>query len=235
MFGAQCPTPERALNIDQSYAPAAGLFAHTRRQQRVTGVPLSDAQIAEAVRLARHAIQVGKDDPDALWMAGHALALLAGDHGAAASAIERALMLNPNCAHAWWASGSVNCFANRPEAAIAGNTRAMRLSPLDPMSFHFKHMLTFGLMLAGRYDEAMVWVDRSLHERPDYHPAIRLKVALCGYLNRIEEGREWVGRLLEANPAMTIAGFENLAAIHHAPGTTAVWVEGLRRAGLPER
>jgi adenylate cyclase len=134
---------ERALKIDQRYAPAAGLFAHIRRHQRVMGVPLSDSQIVESVHQARHAMDVGKDDSDALWMAGHALALLAGDHGTAASAIERALMLNPNCAHAWWASGSLNCFANRPAAAVAATQRAIRLSPLDPMGFQFKHMLAF--------------------------------------------------------------------------------------------
>jgi hypothetical protein len=33
---------------------------------------------------------------------------------------------------------------------------------------------------------------------------------------------------------MTIAGFEAFSASHHAPGTTAVWVEGFRKAGLPE-
>ena len=224
----------QALSIDPSYAPAAGLIAHVRRHQHVMGVQLSDEDIADALRVARHAIEVGRDDPDALWMGGHALALLAGDHGTAASAIERAITLNPNCALAWWASGAINCFTNRPDAAIAATQRAIRLSPLDPMGYQFKHMLAFGLMLAGRYEEAMEWVDQSLHDRPGYHPAIRAKVALCGYLGRMDEGRAWVRLLLEVNPAMTITGFKAFVKLHHVPGTSAVFVEGLRRAGLPE-
>jgi hypothetical protein len=81
----------------------------------------------------------------------------------------------------------------------------------------------------------MEWVDRSLHDRPEHHPAIRGKVALCGYLGRTEEARQWIGRLLEANPAMgTIAGFKALTK-YTVPGTMAVWVEGFRKAGLPEQ
>jgi TolB-like protein len=224
----------QALTIDPSYAPAAGLIGNVRFQQRQRGAPLTDAEIAEALRLAWQAIATGKDNPDALWMGGHTLAFFAGEYAAALSAIERATTLNPNCANAWWASGNVNCFENRPHVAIAAVQRAIRLSPLDPRSFEFMFVLAYGLMLAGRYEEAMDWADRSLHDRPGHHSAIRVKVAVCGYLGRVEEGREWVRRLLEANPAMTIAGFKAFSASHHAPGTTAVWVEGFRKAGLPE-
>jgi adenylate cyclase len=225
----------QALAIDPSYAPAAGLIGRVRINQRDAGAPLTEEEIAEALRLARQAIEIGKDDPDALWMGGATLASLGGEHAAALNAIERATTLNPNCARAWSASGNVNCFANRPDVAIAAVQRAMRLSPLDPRSFGFKHTLAYGLMLAGRYEEAMEWVERSLHDRPGSHPTIRLKLALCGYLGRVEEAREWVRRLLEANPAMTIAGFDAFSTSHHVPGTTAVWLEGLRKAGLPER
>ena len=99
-----------------------------------------------------HALAVGRDDPDALRMAGPTLAVLGGELAAAMSALDRATTLNPNSAQAWRECGVVNCFANRPEAAIAAAQRAMRLSPLDPLGHNFKWVLGFGLMLAGRYD-----------------------------------------------------------------------------------
>jgi TolB-like protein/class 3 adenylate cyclase/Flp pilus assembly protein TadD len=242
---AECSKPARegldaaigylrqALRLDPSYAPAAGLIGYVRREQMTSGVQLLPRELAEALDLARHALAVGRDDPDALRMAGPTLAVLGGEIAAALSALDRATALNPNSAQAWRECGIVNCFANRPDAAIAAAQRAMRLSPLDPLGHNFKWVLGFGLMLAGRYEEAMEWVDRSLHDRPEHHPAIRGKVALCGYLGRAEEARQWIRRLLEANPAMTIAGFKALAK-YHAPGTMAVWVEGFRKAGLPE-
>jgi adenylate cyclase len=226
---------QRALDVDPSYAPAAGLIAYVRRHQYVMGVHLSVEDIADALRLATLAIGVGKDDPDALWMGGHTLALLAGDHATAMSAIEQSIAINPNGAPAWWAMGAVNCYVNRPDTAIAATRRAIRLSPLDPAGFQFEHILGFALMLSGCYVEAMDHVDRALRDRPDYHPAMRAKLALCGYLGREKEGRDFVQRLLRANPAMTIAGFEAFVAAHHVPETTAVFVEGFRRAGLPEK
>jgi hypothetical protein len=72
-----------------------------------------------------------------------------------------------------------------------------------------------------------------LHGRPNYHFAVRLKVALCGYLDRPEAGK-WAAQLLELNPNMTIAGFKAFGARFLSPGTMAVWEEGFRRAGLPE-
>jgi adenylate cyclase len=224
-----------ALRLDPSYAPAAGLIGFVRREQTSRGIQLSHEEIAEALHLARHALAVGRDDPDALRMAGPTLAVLGGELAAAMSALDRATTLNPNSAQAWRECGVVNCFANRPDAAIAAAQRAMRLSPLDPLGHNFKWVLGFGLMLAGRYEEAMEWVDRSLHDRPEHHPAIRGKVALCGYLGRTEEARQWIRRLLEANPAMTIAGFKALTSKYNVPGTMAVYVEGFRKAGLPEQ
>ena len=76
--------------------------------------------IADALRVARLAIAVGKDEPDALWMGGHTLSLLAGDHATAMSAIEQSITINPNGAFAWWAKGSVNLLCKPPRCRYRG-------------------------------------------------------------------------------------------------------------------
>jgi Flp pilus assembly protein TadD len=91
---------ERALVIDPGYAPAAAMIGWCRVLQREGLQLVSEAEATEALRLARHAIEAGKDDPDTLWMAGHVILLFGGDHAGAASAFDRALVLNPNSAHA---------------------------------------------------------------------------------------------------------------------------------------
>jgi TolB-like protein len=232
--GAALSLLHRALAIDPVYGPAASLVAGIRHQQRVAGVPLTDDELGQALKFARLAIETGKDDPDALARSANALAMLGGETAAAISAIERALMLNPNSAYAWWVCSVVHCYANRPDAAVPAVERAMRLSPLDPIGYDFKSVFAYALMLGGRHEEAMEWIDRSLHDRPRRHFAVRVKVALCGYIDRGEEAREWIARLLELNPATTIAGFKAFGNNFLAPGTLAVWEEGFRRAGLPE-
>jgi tetratricopeptide (TPR) repeat protein len=126
----------RALAIDPSCAPAAGLFAWCRCLQ--TANPLaSDEEAAEGVRFARQAIETGRDDPDALWMGGWGIFILAGERAAGLSAMERSLALNPNSALAWNFFGWAQSYQNRPARAIEALQQAMRLSPLDPQPWVF--------------------------------------------------------------------------------------------------
>ena len=46
--------------------------------------------------------------------------------------IDRALMLNPNFAAAWFLGGFLRVWRGEPDGAIEHFARAMRLSPLDP-------------------------------------------------------------------------------------------------------
>jgi tetratricopeptide (TPR) repeat protein len=110
---------KRALAIDPDYAPAEAAIGWSRVHQISHGrSPVSEADAAEAVALARQALEIGKDDPDTLWMAATTLHFFAGEHAVAAAAIDRALMLNPNSAHAWAARGSVCRNRDQPGPAV---------------------------------------------------------------------------------------------------------------------
>jgi adenylate cyclase len=225
---------ERALTIDASYAPAAAMIGLCRVNQRSQGLTLGAEQIADAVRLARRAIEGGNEDPDALWMGGWTIAYLAGEHLAAASAIERSLALNPNSAYAWVAKGSVSCFRNLPGPATVALRHAIRLSPRDPLGWAFKSHLAFAHLVAKRYDEAMDWADLCLHEQPRFCPAIRIKVVSCVHLGCIEGARNWLERLLELQPGLTIKKYKAFVSVSFHPDVLAIFVDGLRKAGLPE-
>jgi adenylate cyclase len=226
---------ERALAIDGSYAPAAAMIGWCRCWQKLQGWgPVSDGEIAEALRLARRAIEADKDDPEALCMAGNVISFLGGDHATAASVIERGLVLNPNFALGWFAKGVVSYRENRPDRAMEAFQRAMRLSPLDPLGYRFSAGLAVAHLIAGRYQEAIEWADRSLREVPGYESTIRNRAVACAHLGRIDEARDWLGRLLEITPGLTITRYKALYGITHPPEIIDVYVEGLRKAGLPE-
>jgi tetratricopeptide (TPR) repeat protein len=192
--------------------------------------PVSDKEVAEAMRLARRAIEVGKEDPDALWMAAWTLAAFTGEHDTAASVIDRALTLNPSSAHAWMASGMISNFQNQPDRAIEALERAMRLSPLDPWGGRaFASVMSLAHLTAGRYEEAIRWADRALAAQPDYRPALRVKTICYAYLGHIDEARECLSRVLELEPGLTVARIKA-----SAPRFIARHLEALRAAGLPE-
>jgi len=224
---------KRALAIEPSYAPAAAMVGFCRIVQRGRGWdPLSEAEIEEGLRLARKALAAGKDDPDALWMGGWTIANLAGEHAAGATAVERSLALNPYSAYAWMASGYVSCYRNQPGPAIEAFQRAIRLSPLDPHSWDFAAGLAFAHLLAGRYEDAIEWAERSLRELPYFPPTIRIMVISCAHLDRIAEARTWLERLLALQPGLTIANVR--ASPVYSPELQSVRIEGFRKAGMPE-
>ncbi len=225
----------QALQIDPDYAPAAALAAWCRQWQRMMGWgPLSQADLAEAARLAKQASAIGKDDPDVLWMGGLTIAAFAGELTTAASLIERALTLNPNSARAWMAKGMVDCMLGLSDTAIEALQHAIRLSPLDPLDY----LCTSGLAIAhfseGRYEEAMEWVDQSLRQEDRLALALRYKVALCGLLGSIEEGRQWLRRLIQLRPGYTIAEFIGETTAFMPRHLQTEVVDGFRKAGLPE-
>jgi adenylate cyclase len=228
---------KQALAIDPSYAPAAAMIGDLcLMAQSLQGWGAgSDAERAEAVRLAIRAIEAGQDNPDALYMAANTLSLFAGDHKTATIAVDRALILNPNCAHAWRARGYVLVRQNRPEPAIDAFQCAMRLSPLDPFGFLFTAGIAAAYLAAGRYAEAIEWADRSSREFPRYEASTRYKVIALAHLGRIEEASKWLARELELHPGLTIATVKAMYSVAFAPELLAVFVEGYRKAGLLER
>ena len=106
--------------------------------QRVQGWgALSADDVGEACRLARQALEAERDDAETIWQAALTLFCLAGETAMAAAALDRALALNPNAAHAWMARGNIHASRNQPEAAIEAIERARRLSPFDPYTFFY--------------------------------------------------------------------------------------------------
>jgi adenylate cyclase len=131
--------------------------------------------------------------------------------------------------------GWVFCFQRQSAPAIEALRRAIRLSPLDPLGYLMLGGIALAHFLAGRYEEASEWSSRSLHEQPRFTGQIRVKLAACGHLGQIEEARQWLRRLLEFFPGLTLAAWRaNALKSGMPPETLAAYEIGLSKAGLPE-
>src|SRR5262249_18665229 len=95
-----------ATDLDPTYAAAYGLGASCIVLCQSNGWLADPARdISEGVALARRAVAVGMDDPDALIFSAAGLAYLAGDVESGIALADRAILLNPNFAVAWRSSG----------------------------------------------------------------------------------------------------------------------------------
>jgi tetratricopeptide (TPR) repeat protein len=152
----------------------------------------------------------------------------------AAAAVDRALALNPNAAHAWLIKGGIHASRNQPEAAIEAIERARRLSPFDPLAFFYAHGTAFAHLAARRFEQAIEWADRALHDQPRTVAGMRAKVVALAHLGHLDAARTELSRVLAIDPKLTIAGFREYAHFA-APEFLELALTGLRLAGLPEK
>jgi adenylate cyclase len=224
----------RALAIDPSYAPAAALVGWCRVLQRAQGWgALSDEDIGETCRLTRHALEAARDDAETISRAAYTLFFLAGEAAMAAAALDRALALNPNAAHAWMIRGNIHACRNQPEAAIEAIERARRLSPFDPYTWFYTFTIAIAHLAARRFEPAIEWAARTLHDQPRFVSPMRIKVAALAHFGHLDAARAELGRALAIDPKLTIAGYRTYAHFL-APEVLELNVTGLRLAGLPE-
>jgi adenylate cyclase len=224
---------KQALAIDPAHAPAAALIGWSRvHQHSHSRVSLLEIEIAEAVAFARHAIQAGGDDPDALWMAASTLLCLVGECDSAAALADRALALNPNSAQAWMLRGWAS-FA-QPDLAIQAFERAMRLSPLDRLGRLFTTGIANAHLVTGEYEEALHWADQTLRLEPDYLGALLCKAIACTRIQRNEEARAIIRQVLDFQPWRTVSRTESLYLKLFPPEIATICAQSLREAGMPE-
>src|SRR5262245_14170677 len=123
----------KAIELDAdfsaAYAKAGGCFCIRKASGWVSD---REKEIAEARRLARLAVQLGRDDATVLCDVGHTLAYAAGELDDGAAFQDQALLINPNLAMGWIASGWAKVWLGKPDQAIERFAHAMRLSPFDP-------------------------------------------------------------------------------------------------------
>jgi len=226
----------KAAELDPSFAVSYAMAAHCYVLEVIKGGGRPPAEmIAETTRLARRAALLGSEDAVALTQAGDALALVAGEIDEGAALLDRAIALNPNFALAWHQGGWSKICLGEPEQAIERFSRAMRLSPLDPVLLPWMQSGTaHAYLFAGQYDQAASWAEKALRGGARNRLALRHAAASFALAGRLEEARKVAARLSEAFPEARISRVPTPFYYLRRPEDRARYDEGLRLAGLPE-
>ncbi len=224
---------QTAIAIDPAYAPALALAALCKVRQCFYGwIPWSEAEVQEAVRLARAAVEAGRDDPVALAHSSGVLAYFGADYDLAISLAGRAAVLNPNSAEVRGGVGRTAVLCGLVDDGIRHIKEAMKLSPLDPATYQFCYFIALAHFFASRFDDAVSWCERAINDNPNYISGHRVLAASFAHLGRLEEAEAAIQRVLALQPNSTIEGAAR--AGYRKPEHKALWLDGLRKAGLPE-
>ena len=150
-----------------------------------------------------------------------------------ASALSRAVQIDPNLAVARVWLGGANNYLGKYEQGIGELELALRLSPLDPRTFLVYVNLAASHFFAGRYEEAWRWASTGLRSWPHFprlHWHAMQALAMLGRLDEAAKARE---RVFQLNPGLTISEFRKSAAYlkeEASEKVAAAW----RLAGMPE-
>jgi TolB-like protein/Flp pilus assembly protein TadD len=222
-----------AIALDPQYAAAHGVAAWCHFWRKVNGwMDDRPQETIEGIRLGRRAVELGRDDAVALTRAGHALAHLTGDLDGGVDLLDRAKMLNPNLAAAWFLGGFLRAWRGDSDDAIAHFAHAMRLSPLDPEMYRMQAGTAVAHLFAGRFDEASSWAAKASRDLPTFLMVIAIIAAGHALAGRNDEARRAMQHLRQLDPTLRIANLREWLPIHR-PQDLATFAEGLRKAGLP--
>ncbi len=223
-----------AIELDPNYAPALAYLAwgYEERVTRAWGNYGSD-DAATAVALALRAIDADRDDAVVLVLAGFVLVMIARDYQRGLDAINRARELNPNIAFVSFLVGAALNICGQPVEGLVCIEQAIRVSPGDPGAFFFYTAAAMSHLLCGRPQEACDLAKKSARMYPEWDTTYRVLAPALVQLDRLEEARDAVTKLLELSPSVTVSRLAKLWPIRDKNSLNKI-LKGLRAAGLPE-
>lgn len=228
------PLFHRAIECDPEFASAYAMAAWCHCWRKINGwMTDRPREMVEGVRLARRAVELGKDDAVALTRCGHALGHLARDLPGGIALLDKALVLNPNLAAAWFLGAFLRLWHGETEEAVEHFAHAMRLSPLDPELYKMQAGMAAAHLFMGHFDTASSWAEKALRELPSLLLVAATLAASHALAGRTAEAQRAVDHLRQLDPGLRLSNLTDWLPIHR-PENLATLMEGLRSAGLPK-
>jgi TolB-like protein/Flp pilus assembly protein TadD len=224
----------KAIELDPLFAAAHGMAVRCYSQRKTGGWIINrDREIAETIRLARRASELGKDDALALSTAGIGLSFVVGNLDDGQALINRALALNPNLATTWLFSGWARIWSGDPDGAVERLTHALRLSPQDPQVFSMQTAMALAHFFAGRYTDASSWAETAMREQPNVLTTCCVAAASSAIAGQDAKAEKIVSHLRQLDPTLSISNLSNWFPFKAKEDFDKL-AEGLRKAGLQE-
>jgi TolB-like protein/Flp pilus assembly protein TadD len=161
-----------------------------------------------------------------------------GDHQGALDAFERALALDPNLALAYAQKANQLVLTGRPQEAPPLVLKAIRLSPRDPARSVFSWVLGRAYFAMGNYDDAIVWLRKSVEERPTVWFSRAHLVSAFALAGKQTEAAAALNDFNNAIPGYSLARIQDIYR-QEIPNQSAAFqstlgelFNGLQRAGM---
>ncbi len=221
---ASLPVLRKAIQLDPDYAPAHALLGLALLVEYLnTGDPV---KIESAWQATAKSVEL--DDGDAFCHCALAdILIYRGKFDLAQAHFERALAINPSDIWALTLSADLWIAVGDAERAINVLDRAHQRDPYPPN--YYWGLRGPALMMLGRFEEAIVALDRSMSVNVSREGYLAICHARQG---NMAQARQHVAEALRIEPELTISRFVETESFQKQQDR-AYLAEGLRLAGMP--
>jgi adenylate cyclase len=222
---------ERSISLDPNYARAYAVLSSIH----LVGwyQPLDEdcrTALERAHRFARKAVQLDPNLPIAHACLGMVLTF-EGQHEQSMAEFEKAIALNPNFTD--WRFGMTLLRTGEPTRAIQVVEAHMRHDPFYPPQA--ASQLGIARYMLKEYSEALPLLRECTSRSPNMRQGHVWLAANLAQLGRLDEARAEAAEVLRIDPKYTIDGTQRRLVLFKRPEDTEHLLDGLRKAGLPER
>jgi tetratricopeptide (TPR) repeat protein len=188
--------------------------------------------LEEAQDLARRAMDLEPANALVSALVGHIHSYLFGEFDYAAGLFERSLRVNPAQTLAWDLYAMLHAYAGQPKKALAMAQWARHLGAFSPHRYYFETTRAITGNFAGEHLTAIAAGSAALAERPDFNSLLRVLVSSHAHLDRPDEARAFLDRLLQVEPNFSVGSLK--AAGYPGLDTEGgrMFVDGLIKAGV---
>ena len=223
-----------AIDLDPGFAAAYARLAYALVISTIyfEAKPV-DEILDQALDLAKQATRLDDQDAIAHFALGRAYLAL-GEYESSVIELEAAIALNPSLAQAHCALGDSLAYAGRLSESVPEFEEAVRLSPHDPYRWAF---LTYGAvayLFMKDHETAAKWAQEAVRVPNSHYGANAALATALGHLGRDDEAKAAVAELLRRRADFTCSLARERLFYLRAPEQVEHYIEGLRRAGLPE-